>query len=136
MSVTLIASMGSDEVVARAAWVSTQRDEREATPEAVRTQVGKPGEYRVGPLDEALALAAHVAALAAREAQATGDWHYVQRFDRISRLIAEAQRHDAHEVGLVAKAIAVFTRLCQIVRGINLRLTGELAKRGAGRGRR
>lgn len=35
MSVTLIASMGSDEMVARAAWVSTQRDEREATPEAV-----------------------------------------------------------------------------------------------------
>lgn len=35
MTVSLIASMGSDEMVARAAWVSTQRDEREAAPEAV-----------------------------------------------------------------------------------------------------
>lgn len=35
MSVSLIDHMGSDEMVARAAWVSTQRDEREATPEAV-----------------------------------------------------------------------------------------------------
>lgn len=35
MTVSLIAHMGSDEMVARAAWVSTQRDEREATPEAV-----------------------------------------------------------------------------------------------------
>lgn len=35
MSVTLVTSMGDDEMVARAAWVSTQRDEREATPEAV-----------------------------------------------------------------------------------------------------
>lgn len=35
MSVSLIAHMGSDEMVARAAWVSTQRDDRPATPEAV-----------------------------------------------------------------------------------------------------
>lgn len=35
MSVTLISHMGDDEMVARAAWVSTQRDQREATPEAV-----------------------------------------------------------------------------------------------------
>jgi thymidylate synthase (FAD) len=35
MSVTLIDHMGTDESVARAAWVSTQRDDREATPEAV-----------------------------------------------------------------------------------------------------
>lgn len=35
MTVTLISHMGDDEMVARAAWVSTQRDERKATPEAV-----------------------------------------------------------------------------------------------------
>lgn len=35
MTVSLIASMGSDEMVARSAWVSTQRDEREATPEGI-----------------------------------------------------------------------------------------------------
>jgi thymidylate synthase (FAD) len=35
MSVTLITHMGSDEMVARAAWVSTQRDQREATDEGV-----------------------------------------------------------------------------------------------------
>lgn len=35
MTVTLIDHMGSDEAVARRAWVSTQRDQREATPEAV-----------------------------------------------------------------------------------------------------
>ena len=35
MRVTLIDHMGSDESVARAAWVSTQRDQREATTEAV-----------------------------------------------------------------------------------------------------
>lgn len=35
MTVTLIDHMGSDEMVARAAWVSTQRDEREATSGAV-----------------------------------------------------------------------------------------------------
>lgn len=35
MSVTLDEHMGTDATVARRAWVSTQRDEREATPEAV-----------------------------------------------------------------------------------------------------
>lgn len=35
MTVTLIASMGTDEMVARAAWVSTQRDDRAASPEAI-----------------------------------------------------------------------------------------------------
>lgn len=35
MTVTLIDRMGSDDTVARAAWVSTQRDQREATPESV-----------------------------------------------------------------------------------------------------
>lgn len=35
MSVELIAHMGDDAMIARAAWVSTQHDEREATPEAV-----------------------------------------------------------------------------------------------------
>lgn len=35
MTTTLIDHMGTDESVARAAWVSTQRDQREATPEAV-----------------------------------------------------------------------------------------------------
>jgi thymidylate synthase (FAD) len=35
VTVTLIDHMGSDESVARSAWVSTQRDQREATPEAV-----------------------------------------------------------------------------------------------------
>lgn len=35
MSVEMIDHMGSDESVARAAWVSTQKDQREATPEAV-----------------------------------------------------------------------------------------------------
>lgn len=35
MTVTLMDSMGTDESVARAAWVSTQRDQRETTPEAV-----------------------------------------------------------------------------------------------------
>ena len=35
MSVTLIDHMGTDETVARAAWVSTQRERREATPEAI-----------------------------------------------------------------------------------------------------
>lgn len=35
MTTTLIDYMGTDETVARAAWVSTQRDQRDATPEAV-----------------------------------------------------------------------------------------------------
>jgi thymidylate synthase (FAD) len=35
VTVTLIDHMGSDETVARAAWVSTQREQREASPEAV-----------------------------------------------------------------------------------------------------
>lgn len=35
MSVTLISSMGDDLMVARAAWVSTQRDQRDASPAAV-----------------------------------------------------------------------------------------------------
>lgn len=35
MSVELIASMGNDEMVARAAWVSTQRDQRDASPEGI-----------------------------------------------------------------------------------------------------
>jgi thymidylate synthase (FAD) len=35
MTTTLISSMGDDEMVARAAWVSTQREAREATPAAV-----------------------------------------------------------------------------------------------------
>jgi thymidylate synthase (FAD) len=35
VTVTLIDHMGSDESVARSAWVSTQRDQRETTPEAV-----------------------------------------------------------------------------------------------------
>lgn len=35
MTVELIASMGSDEMVARAAWVSTQKEGREATKESV-----------------------------------------------------------------------------------------------------
>jgi thymidylate synthase (FAD) len=35
MTVTLDEHMGTDETVARRAWVSTQRDQREATPEAV-----------------------------------------------------------------------------------------------------
>jgi len=35
MTVALISHMGDDAMVARAAWVSTQRDEREATPEVV-----------------------------------------------------------------------------------------------------
>lgn len=35
MSVELIAHMGNDEMIARAAWVSTQRDGRDATPEAI-----------------------------------------------------------------------------------------------------
>lgn len=35
MTVQLIDHMGTDESVARAAWVSTQREQREATPEAV-----------------------------------------------------------------------------------------------------
>lgn len=35
MTTTLVDHLGSDEMVARAAWVSTQKDQREATPEAV-----------------------------------------------------------------------------------------------------
>lgn len=35
MSVEVIASMGTDEMVARAAWVSTQKDQREATEASV-----------------------------------------------------------------------------------------------------
>jgi thymidylate synthase (FAD) len=35
MSVTYVSHMGDDEMVARAAWVSTQRDQRETTPATV-----------------------------------------------------------------------------------------------------
>jgi thymidylate synthase (FAD) len=35
MTVQLVASMGTDETVARAAWVSTQKEQRDASPEAV-----------------------------------------------------------------------------------------------------
>lgn len=39
MSVTLVARMGDDEMVARAAWVSTQHDQRKATPEALENLI-------------------------------------------------------------------------------------------------
>lgn len=40
MSVELVSSMGDDEMVARAAWVSTGKDGREATPESVEKLIG------------------------------------------------------------------------------------------------
>lgn len=59
-----------------------------------------------------------------------------RRFAAIDQHLADAERHDRAEDGLIAKAAGCVQRIFAIGRGMNLSLTRELAKRAAGKARR
>lgn len=72
----------------------------------------------------------------AEESSAIHDCACWRRFAVIDAHAAEAQRHDAAEDGSIGTAAAAVGRIVQIVRGVNMSLSRQLAKRAAGRGRR
>ena len=93
MSVQLVAHMGDDAMVARAAWVSTGRDAREATPEAVerliRTLLGSEPAH-AGPFGHPhLTVCVETPIFVAREGFRHRTWSYSEISSRYVEMAGE-----------------------------------------------